>query len=196
MDRLAATSFRWLQLLVGGLALQVLFQVWDPGLTESRQLIVVLVANAAVAAFLLANLRLPGMLLAGLGLAANVLVIALNSGMPVSASAAEQVGRPIDETSAGLKHERLTDESTAPWLADIVPIPVLNEVISPGDVLLAAGIGWFVYRRTRSGDGELPVDGVKQGARRRGRHVVVDDRRADQRRAAPSAVEEDRSHEN
>jgi hypothetical protein len=38
-----------------------------------------------------------------------------------------------------------------PWLADVIPLPVLERLISVGDVLLALGIAWLVYARMMEG---------------------------------------------
>ena len=148
LDSLAATKFRFLWLLFAALLIQVGFTMWDPEwLTEAGDLAVLLVTNSVVAAFLALNRRLPGMWVAAVGMALNVLVISANGAMPVSLTAAELAGsdRPSE---FGLKHEPLTDDSLLPWLADVIPLPGLSTLISAGDVVLAIGIGWLVYRRT------------------------------------------------
>ena len=143
---LAATEFRWPWLLWTGLVIQVGLDVWDPSwLSSDGALAVVLATNALVAAFLALNQRLPGMALAAIGMSLNVLVIAANGAMPVSASAAGEA--ELGATELGVKHELLTDSTRLPWLADVIPIPGLATLISVGDVVLAIGIAWFVYRR-------------------------------------------------
>lgn len=148
LDSLAATKFRFLWLLVAALVTQAGFTTLDPEwLSDAGDLSVLLVTNAAVALFLALNRRLPGMWVAAVGMALNVLVISANGAMPVSLEAADLAGsdRP---SGFGLKHEALTEDTLLPWLADVIPLPGLNTLISAGDVVLAAGIGWLVYRRT------------------------------------------------
>jgi Family of unknown function (DUF5317) len=164
LHRLSSISLRWTPLLFEGLAIQLIFQLWDPpGLTKGSALAVVLLSNFAVLVFLAGNLRTPGVLLLGLGLALNVVVIAANDAMPVSPGAAETAGLSAPTTeSASLKHERLNDDTRLPWLADVIPVPRLKEILSIGDIVLALGMAHLVYAGMRTG----VVQG--EGRRRRG----------------------------
>lgn len=156
-SRLADTRFRWTILLFEGLLVQAAFDIWNPpGLTRSGALAVLIVSNFAVATFIALNARMPGLLLAGLGLLLNVVVITANQAMPVSATASRTAGLdPPPQSSTELKHERLDSETSLPWLADVIPVPGLKEILSVGDLFLALGIGRLVYvrmspnRRTR-----------------------------------------------
>lgn len=151
LSALANTKLRWAWLLLIGFALQIGFDRWSPEwLDADGELAVLLGSNALVAAFVIANRHLAGMLLAGLGLTLNVLVIASNGAMPVSERAAEDVGIEKSLDDAGLKHERLTDDTVLPWLGDVIGVPVLKEVLSVGDVVLTLGIVRLVYARTTS----------------------------------------------
>lgn len=150
LQSLADTEFRWGWLIFVGLAAQLGTDLWAPAwLQGERALIVVLASNALIAAFLIRNRRLPGVVMAGLGLLLNVVVIAANGAMPVSARAVETAGvsKPLGE--AGLKHEPMADDTVLPWLGDAVPVPGLREVLSVGDVVLALGLTRLVYVRTR-----------------------------------------------
>ena len=101
-----------------------------------------------VVAFLLHNRGVRGTGLIALGLLANALVVLVNGAMPVSVAAAGRAGvttQPILNGSDP-RHE-LADRSTRlPWLGDVVPLPlpVRPEVVSPGDVLVAAGAAQLV----------------------------------------------------
>lgn len=150
LDSLSRTQFRWTVLLLEGLLIQLVFDLWDPpGLTRGGALVILIASNAAVAGFLFLNRRAPGMLLIGVGLILNVIVISANQAMPVSRAAAASAGLPAPPASSGeLKHELLNDETVLPFLADVIPIPGLNEVLSLGDVVLALGVARLVYART------------------------------------------------
>lgn len=148
LDSLAETRLRWLPLLFGALVFQAGMDIWNPEwLNDTGDLAVLLLSQAAVALFFALNWKFPGMAVAAVGFALNVIVIAANGAMPVSDRAAELAGL-TDIGELGIKHERLDDDTALPWLADVIPVPGTAKIVSPGDVFLAAGIGWLVYRRT------------------------------------------------
>ena len=149
LEGLAATNFRFIWLVFAGFVVQVGFTVWNPAwLSETGELAVIVGSNALVAVFLMVNLRLPGMLVAATGLILNVTVIAANGAMPVSLEAADVAGTDREISDFGIKHEPLDDNTVFPWIADVIPLPGLSTLISAGDIFLAAGVGWLVYRRT------------------------------------------------
>lgn len=153
LDNLARTEFRWLPYLFVGLAIQIAYE-WLPleGLDKTKAAVVVVGSFVLVGAFLASNHRLPGMVVAAFGVVLNIAVISSNGAMPVSARAAELAGLSPPPPDA-VKHELLTDETVLPWLGDVIPVPLLEEVISPGDVVLAFGIATLVYTRARARDG-------------------------------------------
>lgn len=104
-----------------------------------------LVASAGcVVGFLLANRGVRGTGLVALGLGANALVVGLNGAMPVSAAALDRAGSGA--TVSGPRHEPSGSGTRLPWLGDVVPVllPLRPEVVSPGDVLVAAGVAQVV----------------------------------------------------
>ena len=152
LEALAGTRLRGTWLLFFGLLLQGGAAVWAPSwMRGSWTLFVALLGNLAILVFIARNRALPGMLLADLGIGLNLLVIVLNGAMPVSPAAARTAGIERSVEGAGSRHETMTDETVLPWLGDVVPLPYLREVWSPGDVLLALGIARLVYVRTRGG---------------------------------------------
>ena len=161
LESLAQTRLRWTLLLAEGLAIQVFFDIWNPaGLTKTGALGVLLFSNLAVATFLFLNRAIPGMLLIGAGLVLNSIVITANQAMPVSPGAASSAGlEPPAKLEDDLKHERLDSETKLSWLADVIPVPGLQEILSLGDIALALGVGRVVYvqttRLTRSKTSEV-----------------------------------------
>jgi hypothetical protein len=100
---------------------------------------------ALLLAFTLANIRLFGMALVAVGLALNLLVIAVNGAMPVRPQAVIDAGivddgRELSRIRLKSKHhfERPSDRLMP--LADIIPVKPLREVLSVGDVLMSLGI--------------------------------------------------------
>jgi DHA3 family macrolide efflux protein-like MFS transporter len=92
-----------------------------------------LVCVAVVAA---RNWRLPGAALISVGTFSNVLVVLLNSGMPVDLTVATAIGAPLPET--GL-HIALGPNTIFPFLADIIPVGIVGGMYSVGDFLIAFG---------------------------------------------------------
>jgi Family of unknown function (DUF5317) len=98
-------------------------------------------------AFLVANRRLPGMPLVGIGAAANLLAIAANGGvMPASPSALAAAGLPPDPP--GFANSAVLADPRLAFLGDVLAIPAgwpLANVFSVGDVLIAAGAAFAFH---------------------------------------------------
>lgn len=105
-------------------------------------------AFALVGVFLIVNRGVRGLPLVGLGLLANSLVIGLNAAMPVSLSATAVAGISTQDILTGADSRHVVADGTTHlrWLGDVVPVllPVHPEVVSPGDVLVAAGLAELV----------------------------------------------------
>lgn len=103
-----------------------------------------LAAVALLIGFLLHNAALPGVPLVALGLLANTVVVLANGAMPVSRWAAARAGVDLTDIAGGTdaRHVVAGAASSARALGDIVPvrIPWFPEVVSPGDVLVVAGL--------------------------------------------------------
>jgi hypothetical protein len=115
----------------------------------------------AALAFCLRNIRLAGLPLITLGLVSNALVVLLNGAMPVSITAASRANVQIRSIAAGddARHDVADHTTVLRTLGDVIPVPLpwRPEVVSPGDALIAAGIGELVLlgmrpRRRRSAD--------------------------------------------
>jgi hypothetical protein len=155
LERLAATKFRAVPLLLLGLAVQILFGFWSPSwMTDAAGLAVLIVSNVFVLSWLIANRSLPGLLVAAVGLLMNLAVISANGAMPVSGDAVRAAGGDeLEISEEGLKHEVLDDDTRLGFLGDIIPLPRLG-VWSAGDLVLAAGLALLAYRQTRWGESE------------------------------------------
>ena len=109
------------------------------------------VSTVLAAAFVVANRRLAGIGLLGVGLTLNAAVIVANGAMPVSVPAAQRAG--LAEADLRLptdsRHETVTPQTRLQYLADVIPVPVLKEVVSVGDVLAAIGVGRFLGAAVR-----------------------------------------------
>lgn len=99
-------------------------------------LLVYLVGLTGIGIVAALNWRVPGAAVIAIGTFSNVLVIALNAGMPFDpALVASVVGRQPDD---GV-HVLIGPETRLPFLADIIPFGLIHGVYSIGDYLLAFG---------------------------------------------------------
>lgn len=107
----------------------------------------------------------PGLLVAGVGVAANAVAMIANGGwMPVWAGALQAAGMSASDLIPQF-HRLLPDPTginillQAAPLGDILPIPfpVLRNVASVGDVFLSVGLGWFVFATLMRHDARAQV---------------------------------------
>ncbi|MGH2807567.1 MAG: DUF5317 domain-containing protein [Actinomycetota bacterium] len=147
--RLAETRVSGIVLLVVAVAVQVaavtISSAQDLG--ETTVALIFLFVNALVAAFIYQNRRLPGIWVLAGGLLLNTLVIAANGGMPMAQTAANIAGFGDDLDQIDVEHELMTPATRLKALGDVIPVPRAQLVVSLGDVLLALGIGRFVFVR-------------------------------------------------
>lgn len=142
LDPRADTTLRALPLLL----LALVLQTWLDAAAARGSIgaagvsALLLLSESAVVAFVLLNWFRAGMFLIALGFSLNAIVILANSGMPVSTGAIEWLGADPHAAGAAGKHLLMNEATRLRWIADVIPIPVLKMVISPGDVLLVAGI--------------------------------------------------------
>jgi hypothetical protein len=100
-----------------------------------------------VALVAVVNRAIPGAWLIGLGAFLNSVVTFVNGGMPVDPGALTVSGKA--PPSDGL-HVILGPDTRLSFLADVVLIPVINNIYSVGDVVLAIGGFWMVFRLVRA----------------------------------------------
>lgn len=130
-------------LLVTAVIQLVVAAAW-PGSGWARGLALAVTA-VLVGLFLYANRAAPGVALIAAGLMANVAVIAVNAAMPVSLTAAESAGLTREELrlSDDPTREPLDADTRLGLLSDRIPVglPGWPQLVSAGDVLVAAGVG-------------------------------------------------------
>ena len=101
-----------------------------------------------VGAFLVRNRGVRGTGLVALGLVSNAVVVGLNGAMPVSGDAAGRAGVSTQAIVSGedARHSLAGPTTRLLPLGDVIPVllPLHPEVVSPGDVLVMAGLGQLV----------------------------------------------------
>jgi hypothetical protein len=143
-SRLALVRVRAVRLLVAAAIVQLGTSALAPGSGLARGTALVL-TTVLVGLFLVGNARLPGVPLVALGLLLNVVVVGANAAMPVSVDAAARAG--ISRAELGLADDAMRTRSGPDthlaYLGDVVPValPYRPQVVSAGDVLVAAGVG-------------------------------------------------------
>lgn len=148
LGRLGDLALRDSRLVVAALLLQLAGGlVGGPAYPLGLALSVVLVAL-----WLRRNRGVRGTGLVALGLLSNALVVGANGAMPVDPDASGRAGISTQAILSGAdpRHE-LADETTRlRLLGDVVPVllPLRPEVVSVGDVLVAAGLGQLVLVAT------------------------------------------------
>ncbi|HET9443264.1 MAG TPA: DUF5317 family protein [Acidimicrobiales bacterium] len=168
LSHLGSRGLRLWPLLLAGLALQPLSVRLDGGAATAA----LVGSYALLLAFALANVAVVGMWLVATGIALNLAVITVNSGMPVRPSALRAAGlvgegaadhlRPAPTRASSperepvparavlaAKHhlERPSDRLVV--LGDIIPVAPLREVVSFGDVAMAVGLADVVAHLLR-----------------------------------------------
>jgi hypothetical protein len=143
-SRLAQVRLRAVRLLVAAAVVQLGTSALAPDAGVARTTALVL-TSVLVGLFVYGNWKVAGAPLIGVGLLLNVLVVVANGAMPVSVDSAARAGMTRAELGlpADAMREPLTHSTALGWLADIVPValPWRSQVVSPGDVLVAAGVG-------------------------------------------------------
>jgi hypothetical protein len=168
LRNLLTLRIRWPLAAVVGLALQM---VPVHGSMSGLVFPSLLVSFGLLGAFAVANIRLPGFPLVLAGVTANVLVIALNHGMPVTHAAlvaAHQLGSLPELAHGGARYHLAGPGDLLVPISDSIGATFpLRMVISPGDVAIYTGMIWFLVWGMRrrpaaksvaaAADGSVPV---------------------------------------
>lgn len=147
--RLAEVELAHSWLVFVGLAIQIAGTAALSSTAVHFGWILVVATSLPLIAFFLLNRAIPGATLVAIGFLLNLVVISANGAMPVSRAAADAAGVPIRREIQGPRHEVLDAETILPWLADVIPLPPLNEVMSLGDLWIALAIAYLLYRATQ-----------------------------------------------
>jgi hypothetical protein len=135
--RLSRLQIAWWPVL--GLA--VLLRI-GAGLLGEQSVIAYFVAFGGIVAVAVANRALPGAWLIAAGATLNLIAVAANGAMPVSAEAIAAVGGSFPRDPL---HTVLDSSSRLPFLTDVIPFPVVRTAYSVGDVLIALGGAWLSF---------------------------------------------------
>lgn len=154
IGNLANVRLRWATALFAAVVVRFATEAAlnaDIALVERARLPLFAGAFALLLFALWSNRRQPGMSLAFVGILANTIAIVVNGGsMPIWTRSLEAIGMtPADITSRF--HTILGPDLGAEFLlragplVDVIPIPLLGNVASVGDLFLAGGLAFFLF---------------------------------------------------
>jgi len=141
LGRLGELRLRWVPLALLGLLIQVFLFTDTFGSPFGEASTAVYVASSfLVFAALLRNVRVPGMAVAAVGAASNLLAITANGGyMPADPAGVAALGL----NSSGYSSSVILTDPALPFLTDIFTMPAwmpAANIFSIGDVLLGVGV--------------------------------------------------------
>jgi hypothetical protein len=144
-SRLVQANLRLLPLLVAGAVLQLGATLATVvGVLDAVAPWMSLIGMAALLAFAVANHRQPGVLMFGLGVLCNLVVVALNGGMPVTDGTLDKAGIDavggIDAPRPDALHVWADSGSRLLILGDLFAVRPLRAVVSLGDIAQYAGL--------------------------------------------------------
>jgi MFS transporter, DHA3 family, macrolide efflux protein len=156
LPRLADLRLKWIWLLGIALAVRLaagLVITTETGPVELAEAWALPLTYGLIVVWLYRNWKVPGLQVAAIGVTLNTIAVILHQGkMPVFEGALFAAGLTLADLAGDPFHIVLSATSTAEFVraggmfGDVVPIPipVLRDVISIGDVLLWVGIVWAI----------------------------------------------------
>ena len=120
-------------------------------LDGTASLVALVLSLSVLIAVAVANRHITGVAVVGLGLMLNLVSVAVNGGMPVRASALEAVGLVAEGQPIIVEDPRHleTADDPLPVLGDVLPVPLTNEVLSFGDLIVIVGAADAVRELSR-----------------------------------------------
>lgn len=141
ISRLRTFHLAWLPVLAIAVAIRLLAPAAG-GLTAT----VYVIGFLGVAAVAVRNAAMPGMPLVAAGAFLNLVVVAMNGGMPVSDDAVRVAAAAVPTDAL---HRTATADTKLIFLSDVIPIGILRAVYSVGDAFIALGGAVLAFRSVR-----------------------------------------------
>jgi predicted MFS family arabinose efflux permease len=169
ISNLVAVRLRWMGAIFGALLVRYgteLLIARGFGPADALRLPLFGGALALLLGALWANRRHPGMTLAFVGILSNALAIVANGGrMPILVQSLEAIG--LTPADANTPFHSLIHSGDPNFLlrlgplTDLIPIPIVQDVASIGDVFLGLGLAFFLFATVvRAPDEPLELDEI------------------------------------
>jgi hypothetical protein len=136
---------------IGLLAVGAVLNALSVLLDGTASLVALVLSLAVLIAVAVANRHITGVAVVGVGLLLNLMAVALNGGMPVRASALVAAGIVTEGETITVEDPRHleTADDPVPVLGDVLPVPLTNEVLSFGDLIIVIGAADAVRELSR-----------------------------------------------
>lgn len=116
----------------------------------------------------LMNRQLPGALVVAVGIGLNLVVMAYHGGaMPIRSDVIKAIGESFDPGTALVTSKDTVVHSSPLWLLSdwiIIPTKPYPIVASPGDLLIIAGIIWWLFFSHQPAKDQAHADNVRGSA--------------------------------
>ena len=152
--------------LVMGIAATLVLNILSPSLP----MFWLLLSIVGFAGFAIANLAMTGMIVLLIGMSLNILPIIANGSVPVSEAALQSVGVVDESGAARIDGPRESTEvaGSLAFLGDVVPVPIVDKVVSLGDLIMLVAIAdiatnLFLRRRRTEASGVTESERSFQG---------------------------------
>ena len=146
---LADVELRHLWAVGVALGLQVLIISVFPDRFEWSHVPIHIASYVFAAWFVWANRHLPGMVVIGLGALSNAIAIVVNGGVMPASSTALRAAGIAPNGDDGFANSTVVEDPNLLFLGDIFSVPdswpIIDNVFSVGDVLIAVGIVILVH---------------------------------------------------
>jgi hypothetical protein len=151
LKHLVRRQFRFILLAVSAFLVQIVIFSDIPFLKlgDSTTTIIHLISYLCLLAFILLNIKIPGIAFIGMGILSNALVIFLNGGyMPTYSENLKNTSvaakaQALVQNGTVTNSKEITSTTILPWLGDIFYLPAwipFSNVFSIGDIIIAVGI--------------------------------------------------------
>jgi hypothetical protein len=168
LGHLSTMRFRWPYFVLGVLLVKEVVLVTPLNRIDGAQLVYA-VSLAALVGWTILNVELlPGVWLVSAGAALNLVVVLANSGrMPVARELAARGSHLLIDRGFVGQYMLMGPHTNLNWLADWLALPgplaVVHEAYSPGDLVVALGIGVVAFLATRRRSETAPRVGETSG---------------------------------
>jgi len=133
------------------------------------------IAIAVIGIWCVYNRTIPGTWVVAVGIGLNLLVMGFHDGlMPIRADISAAFGYVAAPGTALIGSKDVVIDTSALWLLSdwiILSLGVTKVVVSPGDLIIVAGVVWWLLFSHQPGKGQVHADIINQASLARAAHA-------------------------